>query len=323
MKLLEFYRSNDPLSLRSSVAEYLERCRLKGFAASTLEVGQFSLKYFIEFCESRNVRQTRDVDRELMESYAVRLRTEKTKRGTYKAEATVVSYLKRVRSFFRWSAKRKTVLFNPTSCLDLLNRPESRPRDVLTPDEARRILNLPKIHLNRGLRDRAVLETFYSTGIRRGELTGLTLSDFTPEKRTLRIAMGKTGRSRWVPIGEEAIAWTKRYLRNARPHLRRPGTERRRTDVLFTNDFGGRINPPDLSGKVRKYIESAGIEKRGACHLFRHTMATLMLKNGADLRSIQEILGHSRIDTTERYTHLDIDHLIAVHLATHPAERPF
>ncbi len=315
IEIMDFYCSKDPLSLRSMASNYLESCILQGFSKTTLVTKQFTLKYFILFCESQKVLQTRDVDRELVESYALYLRTKKSRFGKAMAEETIISYLKNVRGFYRWSIRNGKLLVNPAASLNLPAQIDHLPKDVLTSAEVRRIMAIPKIHLNRGLKNRAIMETFYSTGIRRSELTRLTLSDFMPKQKTLRIAEGKMGKTRLVPIGADAITWINRYLRKARPALRQ-----KRSNLLFLNQLGEQLHPPTLSLIIRHYIEAAGVKKRGSCHLFRHTMATLMLKNGADLRSVQEILGHSQINTTERYTHLDINHLIAVHQSTHPAE---
>lgn len=120
-----------------------------------------------------------------------------------------------------------------------------------------------------------------------------------------------------MPVGERALAWVAKYEREARPALSSDAKVRH----LFLNQYGQPLSPDGLSWRVRDYFRQAGIEKRGACHLFRHTMATAMLDNGADIRHVQEILGHGQITSTQRYTHVSIARLQAVHAATHPAAR--
>jgi len=179
------------------------------------------------------------------------------------------------------------------------------------------VLALPDITTAEGLRDRACLELFYATGIRRLELTNLHQSDLDRTRGTLHVRLGKGRKDRFVPIGERALAWVTKYEREARPELLSDPSERH----LFLNQYGNPLSPDGLSWRVRDYFKQAGIEKRGACHLFRHTMATAMLDNGADIRHVQEILGHGQITSTQRYTHVSIARLHAVHAATHPAAK--
>ncbi len=164
-----------------------------------------------------------------------------------------------------------------------------------------------------GLRDRVMLEVLYSTGMRRNELLDLGRSDMELGQRTVLIRQGKGSKDRVVPLGERAAYWVERYLREAegRP-VELEG------EVLFPLDKTYRHA---LSIMVRRYLDRAGIEKPGACHLLRHTAATLMLQHGADVRSIQEMLGHARLSTTQIYTRVTIVELKKVHAATHPAAK--
>jgi len=139
--------------------------------------------------------------------------------------------------------------------------------------------------------------------------------DFT--RGVVQVRQGKGKKDRVVPIGERALAWVQRYLEDARPTLVMNPQE----IALFVNRFGQRFTANGLSVIARMYLDRAGVTQRGACHLFRHTMATLMLENGADIRYIQEMLGHERLDTTQLYTHVSIGKLKEIHSATHPAAK--
>jgi len=169
-----------------------------------------------------------------------------------------------------------------------------------------------------GLRDRAILETFYSTGIRRLELIHLEVFDLDMHRGTLLIRLGKGQRDRMVPIGHRAVGWIDRYLQDSRPKLVVDPNER----ALFTSKLGMPLTPDALTKLVSVYVEQAGIGSTGSCHMLRHTMATLMLEGGADVRIIQAILGHVSLSTTEVYTHVSIRQLQEVHRKTHPASRP-
>jgi integrase/recombinase XerD len=165
-----------------------------------------------------------------------------------------------------------------------------------------------------GLRDRAVLEVLYSTGVRRSELAHLSLFDLDHERQTLMVRQGKGRRDRFVPLGERARSWVARYLAEVRPALASEPDD----GTLFLTADGTAFSPDRLTQIARGYVEASGVDKVGACHLFRHTMATLMLEGGADIRYIQAMLGHAELSTTQIYAQVSIRALQAVHEATHP-----
>jgi integrase/recombinase XerD len=179
------------------------------------------------------------------------------------------------------------------------------------------VLSMPITTKATGLRDRAMMEVLYSTGIRRAELAALRRSDIDEERGTVTVRLGKGGKDRVVPIGERALMWVGRYADEARPSLllaRDPG-------VLFLSRRGEPMALPRITRLMRRYVEQAGVDKQGACHAFRHTMATLMLERGADVRLIQEILGHAELSTTEIYTRVSIQHLKRIQDHTHPGAK--
>jgi integrase/recombinase XerD len=159
-----------------------------------------------------------------------------------------------------------------------------------------------------------MLEVLYSTGIRRSELANLAIFDLDVERSTLLVRQGKGRKDRMVPIGERAVAWVMAYLTNVRPSL---ATQQSGTSLFLTVD-GTSFCPDRLSQIARGYVGASGVPKSGACHLFRHTCATLMLEGGADIRYIQAMLGHAELSTTQIYAQVSIRALQAVHEATHP-----
>lgn len=178
-------------------------------------------------------------------------------------------------------------------------------------------MSVPRVNESMGVRDRAILETLYSTGIRRMELIGLKVTDFDPERGTIVVRQGKGKKDRMVPIGERAILWIEKYLSDVRSSLVVPPDE----GTVFLTSMGDPISPNRLTAMCREYVDAAETGKRGACHLFRHTMATLMLENGADIRFIQEMLGHVELSTTQLYTQVSIRKLKEIHSATHPSAK--
>lgn len=162
-----------------------------------------------------------------------------------------------------------------------------------------------------------MLEILYSTGIRRTELLRLKIDDLDRERGVFAIREGKGKRDRTVPIGERALIWVDQYLSRVRPTM----VTEPDSGLVFLTSTGVSFTPNHLSWLVRQYLRAANIAKGGACHVFRHTMATHMLEGGADTRYIQEMLGHARLDTTQIYTHVSIRKLKQVHTRTHPSAR--
>ena len=208
------------------------------------------------------------------------------------------------------------LIFKPQNANKRLDR--RLPRNVLTVKEAEAVLAVPDVQTPTGIRDRAMLEVLYSTGMRRMELMQLQVFDLDAERGTVLIRLGKGKKDRMVPIGERAIAWVEKYRDDVRPELATGADD----GTLFLTHLGEAFTPNRLTQLVREYVQAAEIGKSGSCHLFRHTMATLMLENGADIRYIQAILGHAELSTTQIYTQVSIRQLKAIHSATHPARLP-
>jgi integrase/recombinase XerD len=218
------------------------------------------------------------------------------------------------RAFFRWAARSNHVLYNPASEIELPKVERRLTKPALTAAETEQVLATCDVADPLGLRDRAMLEVLYSTGIRRSELANLAIFDLDVERSTLLVRQGKGRKDRMVPIGERAVTWVMAYLTNVRPSL---ATQLSGTSLFLTVD-GTSFCPDRLSQIARGYVDSSGVPKSGACHLFRHTCATLMLEGGADIRYIQAMLGHAELSTTQIYAQVSIMALQAVHAATHP-----
>jgi integrase/recombinase XerD len=225
-----------------------------------------------------------------------------------------VQRLLALKSFFRWCVRRELVNKDPTVELELPRREQPLPQAVLTAEEVERVLAVPDLATACGIRDRAILETFYSTGIRRTELVRLKTTDLDGDQRLLWIRLGKGGRDRVVPIGSRALRWIERYARDVRPEWVSESDD----GVLFLTTRGNPLHLARVSERVAQYVDQANVGKRGSCHLFRHTMATLMLEGGADIRWIQAMLGHAQLSTTALYTRVAISQLKRVHERTHP-----
>jgi integrase/recombinase XerD len=307
----------DPEGLTAWMKRYLLWLRTKNYSERTVENREKYLGFLIAWCEARSVLRPQDVTKPILERYQrhlYHLRKADGKPLSFRAQH---SRLIPVRGYFKWLTRQNVLLSNPASELELPRLEHRLPKHVLSVDEAERVLAQPDLREPLGVRDRAILETLYSTGIRRVEVIGLSLYALDAERGTLLIRQGKGKKDRMVPIGERAIRWLEKYLYEVRPELVVGPDE----GTLFLTNVGESFTPNRLTQLVRHYIDAAELGKRGSCHLFRHTMATLMLEHGADIRYIQEMLGHVDLSTTQIYTQVSIRKLKQVHNATHPGAR--
>ncbi len=315
-RLAALLAPSPPDSLAAWIRRYVTHLETQHRSLADQRTRRSHLTHFHAWCAERAIDRPQDVTHAHLQRFQRYLFLYRKVSGAPMAINGQRIALFTVEMFFRWLVRQRVVVSNPVADLELPRRTDDL-RDPLTLAEMETVLALPDIETPEGLRDRACLELFYATGIRRMELANLHQSDIDRERGTLHVRLGKGKKDRFVPVGERALAWIGKYEREARPELLSDPSVKH----LFLNQYGQPLSPDGLSWRVRDYFQQAGIEKRGACHLFRHTMATAMLDNGADIRHVQEMLGHTQIATTQRYTHVSIARLKAVHAATHPAAK--
>jgi len=297
------------------IRKFISYLTIKGYSPDTLEKREASLKRFIKWCEDRDVTDYKLITRPVLESYQRHLFYLRKQNGEPLALTTQGSQLTAIKTFFKWLARDNYILYNPAAELELPKRQQKLPRAILSIDEVEGLLSLPDTLTPQGIRDRAILETLYSTGIRRKELANLKVQDVDLKAGTVFIRHGKGGFERLLPIGATAVNWVDKYIYNIRPLLVRGPDDH----ILFLTDYGEPFIKTRLSFLVKKYMKKASIDKEGAAHLLRHAMATHMLDNGADLRYVQEMLGHQQLNTTQVYTRVAIKRLKQVHKSTHPS----
>jgi len=307
--------TSDPQSLATMLHRYLVWMETHHYATDTVQVRRTTLSMFIRWCAEREVHRAAEVTRTMVERYQRHLYYYRKRNGCPLSLTSQSHGLIALRSWFTWLTRERLIGLNPTTEMQLPREEKRLPRHALTESEAEAVLDQIDVETRFGLRDRAMLETFYSTGIRRRELGRLELADIDRQRQTLLIRSGKGRKDRVVPIHARALGWIDQYLARSRPRLLLDGSTR----VLFVTKTGRPMHPNHLSMLVRRYVQRAGIAKPGGCHLFRHSAATLMLEGGADIRYIQALLGHVSLNTTEIYTHVSIEKLRAVHAKTHPA----
>jgi integrase/recombinase XerD len=305
---------------RAYLIDFVQWMRELHYSEHTVRHRRIDLGYFVTWCEERSIRTPQEVTRAMLERYRGHVFGLRKADGHPLAFGNQFKRLMALRVFFKWMTRSHHLLFNPAAELELPKVEKRIPRHVLSVAEVGQVLNQADVTDPLGLRDRAILETLYSTGIRRQELLELTLVDLDLERGTLMIRQGKGGKDRMVPIGERACAWLDKYLREVRSTLSAEPDD----GTLFLSVSSEKLSANRLSEIVRSYIDAAGLPRVGSCHQLRHACATHMLDNGADIRYIQELLGHESLSTTEVYTRVSIVKLKEVHEKTHPArlEKP-
>jgi integrase/recombinase XerD len=306
--------SKDPHSLKAFIGRHLAWLEARGYATDGLWTRRADLKEFCDWCENREVIRPHDLNRIVIDLYQRYISQRLKKNGDLLSATTQCKKLMTIAKYCKWLARERLIANDPAAELEL-PRPGIRlPKAVLTADEAEDVLAVPDVSTVLGLRDRTMLEVFYATGIRRSELIRLNLEHVELNRGVLSIRHAKGDKDRFVPIGDRAAAWLRKYLVESRPQLIIHSDER----AVFLSSRGNRIADHYVTELVSKVITESGVEKAGGCHLFRHTAATLMLEGGADIRFIQEMLGHASPKTTQVYTRVSLHKLKAVHGATHP-----
>jgi integrase/recombinase XerD len=293
---------------------YLESLLARNYSEKTVESRRFALKLFFAWAAERDVTRASQVTRPMLEAYQ-RHRWKCTRPdGRPMSWSTHHGQLGTLKDFFRWLTRQDVLLHNPASELEL-PRPEYRlPAEALTRAEIERLCAVPVVADPLGVRDRAMLELFYSSGLRRAELCRAGLTEVNLERRTLTVRRGKGKKDRVVPLGERACHWLERYLVEVRPRLSLDPHE----PAFFLTGYGTAFNPDVVSRQVSAWMKAAGLTKKGSCHLLRHTCALHMLEGGADIRYIQQLLGHASLETTAIYTEISIKQLQEVHARCHP-----
>ena len=306
-----------PQTLQEFIEAYLEHLLVVNYSPQTVESQTKQLCYFCKFCERQAIRRPEQVGWQEVSDFQIHIHRYQKRDGRPFAAGTQRQWLTAVVGFFRWLVRRGFVTSNPAAELEMPRIEHRLPKAILSPSEVERILRVPDVTRPFGLRDRAILEVFYSTGVRRAELCNLNLSDVDFTRGMVCVQLGKGKKDRYVPIGRRALAWVEKYLKEGRPRL----GARQDEIALFTGVHGRRVVPGRLAEHVHRLIEASRVGKSGACHLFRHSFATALMDNGCDLRHIQAMLGHVKLETAAIYLHLSLRDIKAAHEKYHPASR--
>ena len=258
------------------------------------------------------------VTRKTIEDYIATLYEHRTKEGKPYQPGTISVKVRSVKRLFEYLEKENIVFINPAEFIREPKKVIGIPRNILTPAEARAVLDQPNLGTLKGIRDRAILEVFYSTGIRIEELCSLSIYDADLQGGMVRVVKGKGQKDRVVPIGKHAVRFLREYITRVRPHFTKKNRTERR---LFIDAFGKPLSKAMAGISVRQYGKAANIGKKVTAHTFRHTFATGLIKNGADITAVQKMMGHADLKTTEVYLRTAGIDLKAAHRKSHPREK--
>jgi len=309
---------NDPQGMIHLAARYLERLRVQNFSECTVYRRSRELFWFRKYCEQLGLSQAREVTRNVLLNYQSHLYHYRKHDGAPLSAGTQKQWLGGLAQWFSYLTREGLLLYNPASDLDLPRKEYRLPKAILSTAEVETVLTVPDVDTPIGVRDRAMMEVLYSTGIRRMELCNLEIRHVDMRMQLVHVEQGKGKKDRFVPIGERALKWVEKYLVEVRPLLCPAHNE----PALFLNKYGARLSENRLGTAVSEILRRSGVGKLGGCHLFRHAFATALLQNGCDLRHIQEMLGHTSLETTQIYTHVCITTLQEAHRKYHPARLP-
>lgn len=297
---------------------YRKHLEARLLAPATVRHHLLALSLFTRWAGERDLR---DITLQDLLDYHASLQTKKNQQNA----ETSIAYRNRqmwiVKNFFAFLHERRKILVDPGAGFPVLHKPRRLPKGVLTNEQVLRMLAQPDLSTPCGYRDRTILELLYSTGLRGLELAKLTIYDLDFKDGTARVLQGKWNRDRIVPLGHTAAGYLREYMTHIRPILLGRSLGKTAVDRLFLNNQGGAFNTNVLRRLVRRHAKAAGLPPATAAHGLRHACATEMLKGGANVRHVQELLGHSTLTTTQIYTRVVPVDLQKVHAATSPSER--
>lgn len=293
--------------MHEQIEDYLHYLQVeRGLSANTIQSYRQDLQEADAFFKTQT-KSIAEIDQFVILNFLEQLQQQ------HKARNTVIRVVSTLRRFFQYLVQFGVIKDDPMLKVDSPKKAQTLP-DVLTVAQVNQLLSMPNINQKLGIRDRAILETLYATGLRVSELVNLKLGDLHLPMNLLQ-TIGKGDKERIIPISDVAVDWLNRYLTTTRVALLdgKPNTE-----FIFLNAHGRQLTRQAIWLMIKKYVNQAGIKRHVTPHTLRHSFATHLLENGADLRIVQELLGHSDISTTQIYTHVSHQHLTEVYNKYHP-----
>ncbi len=301
--------------IKDIIPVYLKHLKAVGRSDRTITGASYDLRPFMNFLKEEKILNPDELTADVMSEYQQDLAFRISARGTLLSLRSQAQLLSVAKGFTRYLKQKDYLLHDPGEDIKLPKKPKTLPRAILTEGEVKRLIHAPNTRTNKGYRDRIILEILYDTAIRRDEMSNITLSDLDLNTGFVRIH-GKGSKDRVVPMGERVCGLVKNYILYVRPCF----VEGKDPGFLILNRWGLQMKGNSIWLVVKQYKDKANIKKNVTTHALRHTCATHMLKNGAPVRHIQEMLGHESLESTQIYTRVTINELKEIHAKYHPGE---
>ena len=303
------------MRIKELIPIYLKHLHALGMSYYTIKGAKAGLRDFTRFLESEQVINIEDLSTEILEEYQQDLAFRLTARGTLLTLRSQGQLLGVVKGFTRFLKEKDYLLHDPGENIRLPKKPKKLPKVILSLNEIKKLLEAPDTRTNRGYRNRIILEILYDTGIRRSEISNIKIQDLDLKAGYIHIH-GKGDKDRVVPLTKRVCELVQNYILSVRPWFlndKDPG-------YLILNRWGRKMDPNGIWQVVNRCVRLSNIKKNISTHTLRHTCATHMLRNGAPVRHIQEMLGHESLESTQIYTHVTINDMKEIHAKYHPSE---
>ncbi len=296
--------------------EYQNHLKAIGRAKYTLKGTKYDLRRFVRFLELEQIADIEDLTADVLTDYQQELAFSLTAKGELLSIRTQAQRLGVIKGFTRYLKQKDYLMHDPGQALQLPKKPRRLPKVILTEKEVKQLLSAPDLRTNRGYRNRIILELLYDTAIRRSEVAAIRIADLDLATGYILIH-GKGDKDRVVPVSQRVCELVQSYILMVRPSF----VTKQDPGYLILNRWGTQMNADGVWAVVKRCAVLAGIKKNVSTHTFRHTCATHMLKNGAPVRHLQEMLGHESLESTQIYTHVTINDLKQIHAKYHPSEQ--
>ena len=300
---------------------YKDYLLIQNYSSRTIESYIFQTKMFINFIDVNfpRIKNISEITKETIAVYMNHLLYNKNRKGKTLCSKTIAMKIISLRNFFKYLLKNDYILTNPMNATELPRKEFELPRNILNDEEMMLLLDSIKTNTPSGLRNKAVIELFYSTGMRTSELTDLKISDVNLKEQIVIIVKGKGNKTRIVPAGQHACYYIELYLERARKYLLKGIIKDE--EYLFLSDRGHKLNKETINKFViAKVMKNVSINKKVTCYTFRHSIASALVRNKVDIRYVAQLLGHDSLETTKKYVHLEISDLKKMHSLYHPRE---
>ena len=304
------------MTLKEALTAYLQHLHTLGRSLYTIKNTRSALRGLLAFLEEQHLSTVEELQADVLEEYQQDLAFQVTAKGKLLALRTQGQKMMTVKSFTKFLKDKDYLLHDPGAKLKLPRKPKRLPKVILSAKDVKKLIEAPDTHTNRGYRNRIIIEILYDTAIRRSELAQIKINDLDLNAGFIRI-QGKGDKDRVVPLSERVCELVRNYLLAVRPCLIRDNDD----GYLLLNRWGKKMDPNAVWAVVKRCTYLASLRKNVSTHTLRHTCATHMLKNGAPVRHLQEMLGHESLESTQLYTHVTINDLKEIHRKYHPSEQ--